>query len=145
MTNFERWKVELENFIKVEGSYPAIVNGKPSNCSGIPCCECELNVLGTTCQIEFINWLFKEYKEPERLTKRQKHLLKALQTGYVARDKSGVLAFYERKPERHDYKEWRDGGMLLCSRTQLPDFPFIKWEDEPYSVEEMLTWEVEGE
>ena len=41
---------------------------------------------------------------------------------------------------------WCDGEDVV---TYLPPnswFSFIKWEDEePYSVKEMLTWEVENE
>lgn len=61
MTNFEKWKDELEK-IACESAV-AVVDGKPCMCSAADCMECEFN--GGTCQRNFIIWALKEYEEPK--------------------------------------------------------------------------------
>lgn len=154
MTNFEKWKdTVLEILRKDDGVMPAVIKGIPVSCDATDCRQCEGSVYhgnDINCRVAFFEWLCKEYKEKPKLTKRQKGFLEALQTGWGARDEDGSLYFYEGKPERYtgNYMgSWHFSGKCVpTSYHMLPDFPFINWEDdEPYSIEEMLTWEVEDD
>lgn len=142
MTNFEKWQIELENLIKAERTYPAIVKGKPRNCNGIACCDCDFDVCEDSCLFEFLRWLFKEYKEQQKLTKRQRGFLEALQTGFLWRIR-GNLCWFEEKQKETEQSCVFKGKFLEFHTSAFPDFPFIKEEDGQYSIEEMLTWEVE--
>ena len=72
------------------------------------------------------------------------HLCKAFDSGYIARDKSGSLFFYTSKPEKSVVVWHLDEDVPATYLPQNPWFLFIKWEDEePYSIEEMLTWELQ--
>ena len=94
-----------------------------------------------------LKWLAEEYEElklKQILTKQQKKLCEALKSGYIARDENDCLRWYAKKPKKGNIS-WlsvRESRLLLETCSQ--DFPFIKWGDkEPYSIEDMLTWEVE--
>ena len=157
MTNLEKWKEELLKikYDRINYLHPAVVNGKPVQCAGMDCSDCDLN---NPCSDSFIKWLFNEYTEPKpKLTKRQRAFCEAVQTGWLARWKyntsivfSGMCVLFENKPRR---SEVFNGAWVSppqekyteLDATFFPDFPFIQWEDEPYSIEEMLTWEIEDE
>lgn len=152
MTNFEKWKDKIFEMGKASDTFPAVVNDVPKICTQKYCtqthCEnCDLyGAEARSCFIRFLEWCCKEYKETPKLTKRQRAFLEALQTGWGARDGDGTLYFYEGKPYRKIGRSgsWSFSGKCVpTSYAMFPDFPFIKWEDEPYSIEEMLTWEVE--
>ena len=93
-----------------------------------------------------LKWLVEECKEPKlKLTEKEMHLCKAFDSGYIARDKNGSLYLYTNKPEKN-VNIWCDGEDVVTYLLPNSWFSFIKWEDEePYSVKEMLTWEVEDE
>lgn len=50
----------------------------------------------------------------------------------------------QKKPERGSCTFEIESNIGVMERIQglFDVFDFIKWEDEPYSVEEMLKWEV---
>jgi hypothetical protein len=79
----------------------------------------------------------------QKLNKRERNFCEYVETGWTAKDKYGSVNWCPEKPKKHDGHFW-SGGAEFC--TILPDlFQFIQWEDEePYSVEEMLKWEVES-
>ena len=59
-------------------------------------------------------------------------------TAWVARDKDGILCFYEQKPIKgEDIWIYIDGGLSTVGRDSfLFEFPQVKWEDEePTEVE----------
>ena len=87
--------------------------------------------------------LLEEYEEPHKLTKRERAFCEYAQEGWIAREESGSLYYFAEKPTTKDiYGHWVDGGNFSLIIEGL--FPFITWEDEePYSVEDLLTWEVE--
>lgn len=79
------------------------------------------------------------------LTKEQKDYCKSLKKGYLVRDASGNLYHYKNKPIRSSLIKgiWAITGIDTANPIYLdekiPDFPFIKWEDdEPYDIEELL-------
>ena len=109
------------------------------------CSECSLKqVLGLkSCHaamvVELIN---KEYKEPRKLNKREHGYLEYVENGFITRDESGSLIMSKNMPTKED-TEWipHDCNFEIIDRNL---FKFITWEDEePYSVEEMIKWEVE--
>lgn len=56
-------------------------------------------------------------------------------TGWVARDKNGVVCIYEHKPEKgFDFWGSREPPIFAAVRENI--FPNVKWEDkEPTEVE----------
>lgn len=142
MTNFEKYYEEI-----VEKKYRAVKNGKPISCKSIDCAECELYDEGTVCAYSLLEWLTEEYEElklKQILTKQQKKLCEDLKSGYIARSENDCLRWYEKKPKKGEFGWLNSWSSRLLLGKCFPEFPFIKWEDkEPYSIEDMLTWEVE--
>lgn len=141
MTNFEKYHKE-----SIEKGYTAVKNGKLTSCEYLLCNKCDLNNEHEGCFITLLRWFAEEYKEPKptpMLTEKEMHLCKAFNSGYIARDKSRVLHFYAKKPRKGLTGWWTDNNIYTVIPPNLL-FSFIKWEDEePYSIEEMLTWEVQ--
>lgn len=150
MTNGEFYETCM---IKIEddyGSAVAIINGKPKPCE-LKCEKC-LRVVKAgdskwCSNFKLIEWLCSEYVPPKpKLTKYEKAVLSLLEKGFMARDANKSLYFYENIPSRKRDEWCSNGGM--CKRigidiTGKAKFQFIKWQDRPISIEEMLTWEVE--
>ena len=63
-----------------------------------------------------------------------------VKSNYIARDEDGLLCVYGDMPLRAKKWWWR-GNSSFC--IDYMAFPFITWEDEPWSVEELLKLEVE--
>lgn len=156
MTNFEKYENELIEFFENNGydAHPAVVNGKLLDCREVLCRNCVMTgdvpeVVG--CRIgSYVKWLHQEYTEPKKLTKRQRAFCEAVGSGWLVRSFSGnVLNCYVNKPKRVDSKDYpywtTHDDYYFTVHNYLPKFEFIKWEDEPYSIEEMLTWEVEDD
>lgn len=157
MTNFEKWKDELKKLVRKNNGI-AIVGGEPVECEADTVCEdclffwtadngyCPADI--DRYAIEYTKWLLEEYKEKPRLTKRQRAFCEAVGSGWLVRSFSGnVLNFYVNKPKRvdsEDYPYWTThDDYYFTVNNYLPKFEFIKWKDEPYSIEEMLKWEIE--
>lgn len=97
-----------------------------NNCCELSCCA---------------NKLLEKYQEPRKLNKREHGLCEYLESGWLARDEEDSLWWFKEKPTKYDNRVW-GFNHLMYVENEL--FNFIKWEDdEPYSVEEMLKWEVE--
>lgn len=156
MDNYEKFRDEIIEIIGKARNI-AIENGKPVSCSSISCDLCDWGngkCDGITFQKYydlFKEWANAEYVEPPRLTKAERAFCEWLVSGcYIARDSSGDLYIYIRKPVK--------GGMVwgtpdeTCERWSHlgaifnVSFPFIKWEDEkPWSVADLLKLEVQDE
>ena len=100
-----------------------------------------------TCSSRRIGWLMSEYKPEPVLTAREKHFVEFVQTGYIARDKSGGMWWHEKKPVKNN-GEWQCFAYTMAMNSKPykygKDFPFITWEDEePWSVEELRELKVE--
>lgn len=86
--------------------------------------------------------LLEEYKEQQKLTKRERAFCEYAETGYIVRDSFGWLFWTKNMPEK-DEDEWIPQNNKF-HRLDIEIFKFITFKDEePYSVEEMLKWEVE--
>ena len=147
MLEAEKYKNEILNITK-QGKSPALIDGKIVPCHDCTSCMgCLFNAaleMGD-CTANMINWLYSEY-EPQKpkLTKREHALCEVVGTGWLARDKNGGLALFNEKPEKTKTM-WTNtcgNNLHFFSMSFFPTFDFIKWEDEPYSIEEMLGWEV---
>ena len=88
--------------------------------------------------------LYDEIKP--KLTRSQRALCEAIGIGWLARNKVECsLRWYSEKPTR-DMSDgcYKSSGTERIIGVPFPEFPFVKWEDEPYSIEEMLMWESDG-
>ena len=77
-------------------------------------------------------------KEKPKPTEDEKIILKNIpkKYKYIARDRSGLIFLYSKKPSKCDYS-WIGYNDIAFPYYHL--FQFIKWEDEePYSIEELL-------
>lgn len=146
MTNFEKYKDEILQLSK-ESKVIALKNGTPASCKNFVYCKgCGFRADEEiqNCEAKRIIWLYDEYKEPIKLTAEEKAFLSIVKTGWIARDQAGgSLYWYSNKPERRSEIFDVAGVEKTFSIPEVLNlFKFIKWEDEPYSVEKMLTWEV---
>ena len=85
--------------------------------------------------------LLWERKETPQLTENEKAILRNVpkKYKYIARDKSGLIFLFSKKPSKCDYS-WIGYNDIAFPFSHL--FQFIKWEDEePYSIEELLKGE----
>ena len=68
MTNFEKYKKQMEEFIyNTKDSNLAVAYGKIIKCEEVPCSECELSkksYIGLDCFSRMLLWLCEEYQEP---------------------------------------------------------------------------------
>ncbi len=147
MIKGEFYKDKLEYIDEMKTSV-AIKNDKPEPCNVRECSECIRNTGEIDCSdLAFVKWYNSEYMPPKpKLTKYEKAVLSLLEKGFMARDANRSLYFYEDIPSRMRDEWCSNGG--VCKRisvdiTEKAKFQFIKWQDEPISIEEMLTWEVE--
>ena len=144
MTNFEKYKDDIIQICTSTGETPAVLSDKVADCEKSKCTDCLLFKKAGDCSIMFILWLYEEYIEPIKLTAEEKAFLSIVKTGWIARDQAGgYLYWYSKKPERKSniFDVYGIQKAFPISKI-LNLFKFIKWEDEPYSVEEMLKWEV---
>lgn len=142
MTNFEYYKDEIQ-----AARYDfAFVDGKVTECNA-QCLKCEFGRWGN-CPPNVIKWLYEEYTPPApKLTKNERKLCEILQEGYIAKESNGVIAFYEKKPQKIKGMYW---GALNAYSNTISDymfadcgFSFITWDDpEPWSREDLLKLEV---
>lgn len=149
MTNFEKYKDFILDHIN-KGEAFGLYGGQLRECDEISCMKCEL-VSDQFCDdgwVKVLQWMLSEYEEHKKLTRRQRAFCEAVGTGWIARDKSGYLFAYSVMPIKRSNK-WTTPSCISyfdISSVFFTDFPFIKWEDdEPYSIEDMLKWEVEDE
>ena len=109
------------------------------------CLDCSVSkVLGVVdCELfKLAEQLLEEYVEPKKLTKRERAFCEYAQKGWIAREINNGLIWSNNEPQKGD------GIVIFKTDTRIQYlidgvFEFITWESEPYSVEEMLTWEVE--
>lgn len=150
MTNFEFYKDEILKVIGETNSF-ALKDNELVNCNDIKCSQCKFAYSGDACVNKMIKWLYDEYKSL-KLTKKEKSFCEVIGSGWLARDQDDELYLYGEKPRRGSHiwnvnlkelkinsKEWKISHLKDCF---YPKFSFIKWEDEPYNIKEMLTWEV---
>lgn len=142
MTNFEYWKDRILEIVKSGGGL-ALKNGNPTGCYHTICENC--NFYGKTdgCNVNKFAWLYSEHKDKPKLTKRERKLCEALETGWIAANKSGKVYWYNRLPIKGDNAYVNCGKSMYISGAGF-HFDFIDFEDEePWMVENLLQLEVE--
>lgn len=135
MKNFEKY---IDDIIKdcESGDYLecalAHVRGKKRGSCGIPC---------KACTMDSLKWMNKEYVEPIKLSHDEYVILKNVSKNYeyITRDKYhyGLLGLHEDKPERCPTIWFSSENTSFDCYKHL--FQFIKWEDQPYEIERLIT------
>mgnify|MGYP004576320655 CR=1 FL=1 len=150
MKNREKYEKELacnESDIAVSKA-----TGNPIYCNNIKCDCCALYKGGIyndyTCVGALEKWAESEYIEKPVIviSKRDRAFLEYLSVNiqYIARDMSGRLYIYVRKP----YKQIDCWSSSACETEKTLwmfniDFPMIKWSDEePWLIEDLKKLEV---
>ena len=116
-------------------------------CQNKSCSECSIQEvlgLGDCALSDLAEQLLEPYEEPKKLTKRERAFCEYVQSGWIVKDDYGNAEWFEKYPARRErfwFKNVEVGAMCNIVNNL---FSFIQWEDEePYSVEELLKWEVE--
>lgn len=155
MTNFEYYKDEIKK-IADAGSTIAVRDGEIVACATVRCNDCKFKSTNDsfgTCGSRMLLWLYEEHKETLKLTAKEYSYLSFLEKGYMVRSK-GVfgedIRVYCDKPNADitfaDRSiSWYGNELKALINANVGLFDFIKIDDEPYSIEEMLTWEYEEE
>ena len=65
MTNFEKYKEQLLNFISTNDVTPAKVDGEFERCSDIACAECDFYNVNNYCEIMLLKWLYENDDKAE--------------------------------------------------------------------------------
>lgn len=149
MTKGEFYKEKLESIDKMDRRV-AIKNDEPVPCT-MHCEKCCIRYTSNTdcSDLAFIKWYNSEYVPPKpKLNKRQKAFCKCFAVGWIVRQPNGVLLIFNWKPVKKEsgYYTKRNGDpvrYINMSSIMFPEFLFIKNDDEPINISEMLTWEVE--
>lgn len=144
MLNAERFKEEINKYNNEFGLADNIVD-----CGTLGCRNCRFSRSNNSdgviimCSTRKVKWLLSEYREPVKVSGLEHELLKFwYESGccyrYIARDSSGNLFLYVRRPTKKAEVwasiEWHK---FISDFNDL--FKFVKWEDEePTSIKEVL-------
>lgn len=112
-------------------------NNEIVGCKDISCKDCLFRGIDTSCYIEREKWANAEYTEESKITERDSGFLRYLNDNlYIARDETGLLGIYTKKPIKGKTR-WHGGfadGLTYINVS----FPMIKWDDkEPWRVSEL--------
>lgn len=155
MTNFEYYKDEIKKIAEA-GNTIAVRDGKIVACFFVCCNDCKFkstNDSFSPCRSRMLLWLCEEHKETPRLTAKEYSYLSFLKKGYMVRSK-GVfgedIRVYCDKPNAgitfaDRSISWYGNKLKALINADMRLFDFVKLDNEPYSIEEMLTWEHEEE
>lgn len=80
-----------------------------------------------------------EFVEPIKLTEQEYHFVRAFKEGWLVGDDTGMVGFYEEKPEKR--KNYWNGWKKAILPKDM--FKFITWDSEPWSIEELQKLEME--
>lgn len=148
MTNFEKYKDRIAD-LSNRNYAVAKVYGKLVACEIInDCGDCDFcNSPAENCSVNLMRWLLQEYKEVQKLTKRDRLFCEIVQTGWICRDEGGLYYFKHSKPCKI-VEQWDADDCSIPYYTPLDvlnlSFSFIKTnDDEPWAVEDLLKLEVE--
>ena len=144
MTNYEAYKEEMIKMLLDEGTVSfGVVKGKIKTCYRAKCSECNFNGV-PSCRDARKDWLHAEYVEQPKLTQRERKLCEVIETGWIAREKNGMLFLYDEEPGKGAITWSREASASRLDKILLGGFAFIRWQDdEPWTVEDLLKLEVE--
>ena len=141
MLNAEKFKKEILAMMDKNDRFAIDNKNVLRKCVDLKCSEC---LFGEgLCYFERMKWLLSEYKEPVKVSGLEHELLKFwYESGccyrYIARDSSGNLFLYVRRPTKKA-EVWAsiEQHKFISDFNDL--FKFIQWEDsEPTSIKEVL-------
>lgn len=120
--------------------------GEMERCMKMHCTECLFYGKKETCHTSRRKWLESEYIEKPVISKKDMEFLGYLSENieYIARDPSGALYIYTRKP----YKQIDCWSSSACETEKSwwmfnVDFPMVKWSDsEPWLIGDLKKLEV---
>lgn len=155
MTNFEYYKDEIKKIVNANKTI-AVRDGKIVACAAIRCNDCKFKSTNDSfipCENCMLLWLYEEHKETLKLTAKEYAYLSFLEEGYIVRSKNTFgedIMVYCNKPKLgRDFADgsvkWYGSELKALINANVGLFDFVKAGDEPYSIEEMLTWEHEEE
>ena len=146
MKNFEKFEKEILEIVR-DRSTIAVVNNKPARCSTLTCDECAFS--RGCCTRERYEWLYREYVEAPKLTKQERRFCELFEGKevWLAKDNfspNSTPIVYKNKPTRVTFS-WQGNTVSTTDLRRFLDAPFsfIKWEDEPWHISDLLKLEVE--
>lgn len=155
MTNFEYYKDEIKK-IADDSNIIAVRDGKIVACTTIRCNDCKFKNTNdhlSSCTSRMLLWLYEEHKETPRLTAKEYDYLSFLEEGYMVRSKGvfgeDIRVYYDKPNAGITFADrslsWYGSKLKALINANVGLFDFVKVDDEPYDIEEMLTWEHEKE
>lgn len=145
MKNKEKYAKEILE-IACNGDSIAIIreSGRIAPCDGTYCSACLFR--DVDCREKVREWAESEYIEKPVISKKDRAFLDYLSENieYIARDPSGALYIYTRKP----YKQIDCWSSSACETEKSwwmfnVDLPMVKWSDyEPWLIGDLKKLEV---
>ena len=147
MKNKEKYEKQILTFACKSESFGVDEETREiEECIHIKCTKCKFYAPGKTCEEHRREWAESEYIEKPVISKKDRAFLEYLSVNiqYIARDMSGRLYMYVRKP----YKQIDCWSSSACETEKAlwmfnVDFPMAKWSDEePCLIEDLKKLEV---
>lgn len=155
MKNREKFAKEILDIACKSEKFSVIKSGEITFCDCFKCDMCKFNdsTGEKSCRTKRYEWSESEYVEKPTITSREKNFLDALLSSckYIARDINNDLYIYYNKPRRNsmnmnEYWITDDSNCFYVSRDMYGDmFNFIKWEGEPWLIDDLKKLEVKDE
>lgn len=152
MKNREKFAKEILDITCKSEKFSVIKSGEITFCDCFKCDMCKFNdsTGEKSCRTKRYEWSESEYVEKPTITSREKNFLDALLSSckYIARDTNNDLYIYYNKPRRNsmnmnEYWITDDSNCFYVSRDMYGDmFNFIKWEGEPWCIDDLKKLEV---
>ena len=152
MKNREKFAKEILDITCKSEKFSVIKSGEITFCDCFKCDMCKFNdsTGEKSCRTKRYEWSESEYVEKPTITSREKNVLDALLSSckYIARDINNDLYIYYNKPRRNsmnmnEYWITDDSNCFYVSRDMYGDmFNFIKWEGEPWCIDDLKKLEV---
>ena len=146
MKNKENFAKEILDIACKGYPFSVTKSGEITFCDCFKCDMCKFYVTADykSCRIRRYEWSESEYVEKPTITLREKNFLNLLlpKSKYIARDRNNKLYVYTEKPVRMSCY-WSLRGCHQISADIFGDiFSFIKWKEEPWSIEDLKNLEV---
>ena len=152
MKNREKFAKEILDIACKSEKFSVIKSGEITFCDCFKCDMCKFNdsTGEKSCRTKRYEWSESENVEKPTITSREKNFLDALLSSckYIARDINNDLYIYYNKPRRNsmnmnEYWITDDSNCFYVSRDMYGDmFNFIKWEGEPWCIDDLKKLEV---
>ena len=142
MKNWEKYEERLK---EIGTCFAATKDGTVDECARTNCSVCTFYNLDISCELSRIKWLYQDYIEEPKLTKRERMFCELMQTGWIAKNQNGIVWIFSNKPHKVR-DDWFGHSITRATEWFKLNFDSIKWEDEePWTVEDLLKLEVEDE